>query len=122
MILLHFYITSASINNDFNHKIQSNTIQSINPSNKNILKIFFFVDSFSNRTDFLSDKSTYSSYAIFLFCKVCNYSFGQRSKIISKHFFCIQYFGKTIFCHRITKVLQFNHSQKVVLIVERKLI
>ena len=47
-MILHLYTTSTSINNYFNHKIQSK-----NPSNKkHIKKNFFFLDSFLNNSNF----------------------------------------------------------------------
>ena len=73
----HLYTTSSSINNYFNHKIQSKFLsdkkkKKQNYSKRQKKKIFFFRFVL---VIFLSDKSTFSSDYIFLLCKVCNNSF-----------------------------------------------
>ena len=78
---------------------------------------FFLFDSFLNSDFFRVKKSTFSSDDLFL-CLVCNSSFDQRSKIISNPFSSLQFFKKGyFFCYKIIKVLQLNHSQKIVTFV-----
>ena len=122
---MFLYTTSSiSINNYFSYKMQSKFLSG--EKEQNYLKhvnfsSLFFLDSFLN-SNFFSGKSTFSSDDIFLLCQVCNNSFDQRSKIISNSFSGKQFFKKVIFCYKIIKVLQLNHSQKIVTTVGRTLI
>ena len=125
---MFLYTTSSiSINNYFNYKMESKFVSGENEQNylKHVKfsSLFFWIRLIVIvNSNFFWGKSTFSSDDIFLLCQVCNNSFDQRSKIISNSFSGKQFFKKVIFCCKIIKVLQLNHSQKIVTIVGRTLI
>ena len=125
---MFLYTTSSiSINNYFNYKMESKFVSGENEQNylKHVKfsSLFFWIRLIVIvNSNFFLGKSTFSSDDIFLLCQVCNNSFDQRSKIISNSFSGKQFFKKVIFCCKIIKVLQLNHSQKIVTIVGRTLI